>query len=319
MKVVCPRCQSLSSLGADLKVCGHCGMKLRDSTGMFDFVTSPDRVEERNFYDDSYLGSVKNSADEQSIESLWERWNAPEAPENRIVLREVGNLAGKNVLLLGNGESSKELVFLTMNPKQLVYSDLSTHALVNMEARFSLEQYRESLIFAAIDAHSIPFAPESFDLIYGFAMVHHLPDLDLFFRSVITALKPGGRAVFMDDAFAPLWHYSKQTWLRPVMRYSHKKSGISPEDYRFSMQGGFKEKELAKKILEVKAEPYFVRTSLLTYVLYRGAGKLLPRGLNKMLRRPGVSRTIRWVDTALCKLPVLRSNQIRLVWGFRKS
>ena len=31
-------------------------------------------------------------------------------------------------------------------------------------------------------------------------------------------LKPGSKAIFMDDAFSPAWHYSKQTWLKPLMK-----------------------------------------------------------------------------------------------------
>lgn len=318
MEIICPCCQGILNLSADLQVCSHCGKELRDSTGTLDFVVSLDRAEERRYYDNAYIDTSKHRARKQPIDSVLARWALPQTPERGIVLREVGHLEGKTVLLLGNGESEKELIFLRMNPKHLVYSDLSTHALRNIESRFDLDEYRDQLTFAAVDAHSIPFAPGSFDIIYGFAMVHHLPDLDVFFESVMKALKPGGRAVFMDDAFAPIWHYSKQTWLKPVMKFSHNKSGISPEDYRFSMQGGFKEEELGNRIRKLKADPYFVRTSLLTYLFYRGAGKLLPRALRKILGRQPVSRTIRSMDGILCKLPILRDNQIRLVWGFTK-
>lgn len=201
---------------------------------------------------------------------------------------------------------------------RLVYSDLSTQALVNIDRRFNLRNYRHQLTFAAVDAHSIPFAKESFDLVYGFAMVHHLPDLDRFFGSVMKVLRPGGRTVFMDDAFAPLWHWSKQTWLKPLMKSSHMKTGISPEDYRFSMSGGFKEDELAEKIRKAGGEPYFIRSSCLTYLFYRGAEKPLPLGANRALRRPRISRAVRAIDRLLCKLPLFRKNQIRLIWGFTK-
>jgi SAM-dependent methyltransferase len=318
MEIVCPACSKPTILTADLVVCRHCGWKFRDKYGIFDFVNSPDRAEERSFYDGAYVGARKKNSVKDKIDSVSLKWDLPEAPENRIVLKQIGDLAGKTVLLLGNGESVKELMFLKMNPSHLVYSDLTTHALTNIADQFDLKEYQKQLTFAAIDAHAIPFADETFDVIYGFAMVHHLPDLDRFFASVMKALKPGGFAVFMDDAYAPLWHISKQTWLKPLMKYSHRKTGISPEDYRFSMSGGFKESELGEKIKHAGGEPWFIRASLLTYLFYRGSQKLLPRQLNELLRIKIISRTINAFDKLLCKLPLIRGNQLRLIYGFSK-
>jgi len=318
MEIVCPNCNEPSTLTPDLAACRHCGRKFRDASRIFDFVNSSDRTEERSFYDGAYVGARKENYIKQTVDSVLPKWDLPESPENRIVLKQLGDLAGKTVLLLGNGESVKELIFMKMDPAHLVYSDLSTHALINIYERFDLDQYQNQLTFAAIDAHAIPFSDETFDVIYGFAMVHHLPDLDRFFTSVMKALKPGGHTVFMDDAFAPLWHYSKQTWLKPLMQMSHKKTGISPEDYRFSMTGGFKEDDLAEKIRLAGGEPWFIRTSFVTYLFYRGAEKLLPRQLNRMLRNQKVSKAVSSFDKLLCKLPLLKGNQIRLIWGFTK-
>ena len=149
-------------------------------------------------------------------------------------------------------------------------------------------------------------------------MVHHLPERERFFRSVLRVLRPNGRTVFMDDAFAPIWHYSKQTWLRPLMRHSHRSTGISPEDYRFSMTGGFKESELVTEIRRAGGMPWFERTSFATYLVYRAAEKLLPARLDARLRRPGVARRLQWLDDRLCNLKPLADNRIRLVWGFTK-
>lgn len=319
MEIICPDCNVHSVLTPDLIACKHCERSFRDaSTPVFDFVNSPDRVEERSFYDGAYSEARKDNCVKQSIESVSEKWDLPEAPHNKIVLERVGNLYDKTVLLLGNGESVKELMFLKMRPRHLIYSDLSTHALTNIYERFELDQFRTNLTLAAVDAHAIPFADETFDVIYGFAMVHHLPDLDRFFASVMKALRPGGFAAFVDDAYAPIWHYSKQTWLKPLMKYSHKKSGISPEDFRFSESGGFKEPDLAIRIKHAGGEPWFVRTSLVNYLFYRGAQKLFPPKLNRLVRDKRISKAISAIDRLLCRFPLLKQNQIRLIWGFSK-
>lgn len=111
--------------------------------------------------------------------------------------------------MLGNGGSDKELLFLRSEPNDIVYSDLSMEALVSMQARYDLSSYADRIVFTSLDAHNIAFSPSSFDVVYGYAMVHYLPNLPDFFKSVQRVLKPGGQAVFMDDAYAPIWHHSK--------------------------------------------------------------------------------------------------------------
>jgi ubiquinone/menaquinone biosynthesis C-methylase UbiE len=75
---------------------------------------------------------------------------------------------------------------------------------------------------ARADAESLPFADESFDLVLGHAVLHHLPDPPRAFGEFHRLLRPGGRIVFAGEpsrtgdrlaavpkrgasALAPLW------------------------------------------------------------------------------------------------------------------
>ncbi len=49
------------------------------------------------------------------------------------------------------------------------------------------------------DAESLPFAADSFDLVLGHAVLHHLPDLERAFSEFHRVLKPGGRIVFAGE------------------------------------------------------------------------------------------------------------------------
>jgi SAM-dependent methyltransferase len=49
------------------------------------------------------------------------------------------------------------------------------------------------------DAESIPYADESFDLVVGHAVLHHVPDVELALREVLRVLRPGGRFVFAGE------------------------------------------------------------------------------------------------------------------------
>lgn len=49
------------------------------------------------------------------------------------------------------------------------------------------------------DAEKLPFDDESFDLVLGHAILHHIPDLGQAFREFLRVLKPGGTLVFAGE------------------------------------------------------------------------------------------------------------------------
>ena len=51
----------------------------------------------------------------------------------------------------------------------------------------------------ACDAEELPFEDASFDLVFGHAVLHHLPDLDRAFAEFRRVLRPGGRLFFAGE------------------------------------------------------------------------------------------------------------------------
>jgi ubiquinone/menaquinone biosynthesis C-methylase UbiE len=49
------------------------------------------------------------------------------------------------------------------------------------------------------DAEGLPYDDETFDLVVGHAVLHHIPDVELALREVMRVLKPGGRFVFAGE------------------------------------------------------------------------------------------------------------------------
>ncbi|KAA9153237.1 class I SAM-dependent methyltransferase [Amycolatopsis acidicola] len=49
------------------------------------------------------------------------------------------------------------------------------------------------------DGEAIPYEDNSFDLVVGHAVLHHIPDVQASFREVLRVLKPGGRFVFAGE------------------------------------------------------------------------------------------------------------------------
>ena len=49
------------------------------------------------------------------------------------------------------------------------------------------------------DAERLPFADESFDLVFGHAVLHHIPDLPRAFEEFERVLRPGGTVLFAGE------------------------------------------------------------------------------------------------------------------------
>jgi ubiquinone/menaquinone biosynthesis C-methylase UbiE len=52
---------------------------------------------------------------------------------------------------------------------------------------------------AQTEAEELPFADESFDLVFGHAVLHHIPDLDRAFAEFRRVLRPGGAIAFAGE------------------------------------------------------------------------------------------------------------------------
>jgi SAM-dependent methyltransferase len=307
----CPHCKG----GVDPKTwcCRNCGECLAGSPGVGDFVGGLED-DERAYHERCYERLEPLST--LTMADVSRPWTEPWQPENAMLRRRLGDLAGSRVLLLGNGGSLKELALLGDAPDVLVISDLSVHGAASIRVAWELLGMPGRALFAAIDATRIPLADGSVDVVYADAMAHHLPDVGPMLAEVARVLAPGGRAVFFDAAFSPLWQWAKTGVLRPMMRAAHRVRSISPEDLRATLSGGFREEQLRDEIERLGCVPYFERQGFLGYLVRRGAD--LSQRFYVTGRVPRTAKALNGVDALLSRLPAYRNNLIRLAWGFDK-
>lgn len=276
---------------------------------------------EREHYDAEYSSLAAPDLSKAALASEWTPGGR--MPWRRTLLDSLGPLEGKKALLVGNGESVKELHFLTLGAS-LVFTDLSVVGVERVKRSFEasslFEQYSEAIEFYAVDALNLPFLDEQFDVVYGCAFVHHLEDPRRFLSEVVRCLKPGGRCRFLDQAHSPTWALLSRTVLLPFKKWSYWKHPRSPADVKANERGGY----LVDEVVDLGRQTgfhghVFKRESFFLRIVSRHYGKLVEYNRNAMRFASPVFWALGGLDSALGNTKWMRRNALILTWGFDKK
>lgn len=128
--------------------------------GSFDFVVDDPSRKERAHYDAEYVDggwTTKVPLDMVDYRSLWEL-----DVSSKEYLQSMGNLVGKRILLLGNGTSIKEFLFVKLGA-QVFFTDLSFDAVKYAKRRYQASllgnAHPENCQFHAVNARYLPDLP----------------------------------------------------------------------------------------------------------------------------------------------------------------
>jgi SAM-dependent methyltransferase len=105
----------------------------------------------------------------------------------------LGDVKGKTILEYGCGDGENTVVLANRGARIIAF-DISAELLALARKRVE-ENGCEDVELLLGSAHTLPFADESIDIVFGMAILHHL-DLELASREIKRVLKPGGRGIF---------------------------------------------------------------------------------------------------------------------------
>jgi SAM-dependent methyltransferase len=124
------------------------------------------------------------------------------APENRFILKLMGDLQGQNVLDLGSG-LGESAVYFALRGARVTATDISPKMCAL--ARETGRRHGVKIEAIATPVESLDVPAGSFDAAYGANLLHHVTDVDSTLGAVRRVLRPGGRCFFWDPlAYNPL-------------------------------------------------------------------------------------------------------------------
>jgi 2-polyprenyl-3-methyl-5-hydroxy-6-metoxy-1,4-benzoquinol methylase len=117
--------------------------------------------------------------------------------------------AGKRLLEVGCGMGTDLLQF-ARGGARITGVDLTARSVET--SRHHLKLYGQNGDFALSDAENLPFAGESFDVVYSNGVLHHTPDTAAAVREIHRVLRPGGLTRVM-LYYRRSWNY----WIEIIM------------------------------------------------------------------------------------------------------
>jgi ubiquinone/menaquinone biosynthesis C-methylase UbiE len=135
-----------------------------------------------------------------------------------------GRLEGKSVLEIGCGRGiGTELILERLGAAKVIATDYDEDMLRRAQKR--LGQYdAERLELQTADATALNFEDQTFDAVFNFAAIHHIPDWQKAITEIHRVLRPGGR------------FYFQEVTARWILRFPFKQLFEHPMENRFSGQ-----------------------------------------------------------------------------------
>jgi ubiquinone/menaquinone biosynthesis C-methylase UbiE len=207
------------------------------------------------------------------------------------LVKALGGLKGQSfgdALEIGSGTGYFSLNLVQLGAiERLTATDISPGMLKRLAATAEALGL-EDVTTVQTEAEVLPFEDESFDLVFGHAVLHHIPDLDKAFAEFRRVLRPGGMIAFAGEpsrygdrlaampkraglALAPVWRRAIKAQPRAVAEYEqsegHSLEGevdvhaFAPADLRRLLrEAGFEQRRVGGEELLSNAWGWGLRT-----------------------------------------------------------
>lgn len=178
--------------------------------------------QEQQFHDSQARGRAVTFASEPARLRFSDDEYLDHQPWVRPAFAQLGDIRGKRILDLGCGHGMAAIVMARRGAKVTV-CDLSTGYCKEVRKRAAANNVNIEVV--AADAEQLPIADNTFDAIWGHAVLHHL-DVHVAAREVSRVMRPHGFAVFSEP-----WNGNPFVrMLRSTRRHTEHERALSAAD-----------------------------------------------------------------------------------------
>jgi ubiquinone/menaquinone biosynthesis C-methylase UbiE len=111
---------------------------------------------------------------------------------------------GGTILEIGCGRGAGACLIKAMfSPFRIHATDLDME-MIRLSHTYLSRDERTGITFSAADAADLPFPDDSMDAVFGFGVLHHIPDWQGALSEIVRVLKPGG-TYFFEELYPTLY------------------------------------------------------------------------------------------------------------------
>jgi ubiquinone/menaquinone biosynthesis C-methylase UbiE len=237
--------------------------------------------------------------DRESLRMVTSDWQKLKQPDPmgayRNSMSRLGDIRGMEVLDAGCGNGWLSVILAKLGARVTAF-DLSPEAVQAARLRTELNEVTDQVELHVASFYSMPFADNSFDVVMGQAILHHLRDKHGAAQELRRVLKPGGRAIFV-ECFGNVEWMERLRLLIPVPSSAPE----DPDHWRDKLS--YRDIAVLREYFDVQAEEF----------------QMLSR-LDRVFRSDGAVRALNKIDMFLLKnFPFLRRYARTVLLELRKG
>jgi len=172
-----------------------------------------ERARHDKYYQEEYLGEPA-----KLVPSDWEKFDRPGGAGSAYLtsVRWLGGLDGKTVLDYGCGTGWFSVILAKRGASRVDAVDISGEAIEQAKATAQANAVADICSFTRGSCYGMPFEDETYDVVGGQAILHHLRDKEAAGRELHRVMRAGAKAIF----YEPLGNSHAFEWFRQRLPFA---------------------------------------------------------------------------------------------------